>query len=224
MPALVAPPEKKKKKIRLRSRSNGIDGGDSNASAAQDQSPFPGIPLHTIHKMPDQPVGVEKPFIVEKYRSRDGDASSTSTEVTADVTSSSREQAAIRERSPVIEVDSTVCPSSPVLSVSDDALADDSGEYDSVDNRGRESGSEDGESPLVSSSRKGSDWKRKALAGRGLVPGLADDKGKEKEEEKEVEKRQNPVVKVLHEYLALPIPRPNHTATFFVHKGLQTLR
>lgn len=224
MPALVAPPpEKRKKKIRLRSRSNGLDTNDSNSSAAQDQSPFPGIPLHTVHKMPDQPP--EK-TIVEKGRERQSsDASSTTTtEVSPDVANLNREQASIRERSgssPIIEEEAGVSHSVAMPSVGDEA--DESSDYDAVDGRGRESGSEDSECPSTSSPKKRSDWKREALTGRGIVHGLSE-KGKEKEEEKESEKKQNPVIKVLHEYLALPIPRPNHTATFFVHKGLQTLR
>lgn len=190
----VLPTEKKRKKIRLRSRSKA--GIEDQQVSAQDESPFPGIPLHTVHKMPSGETAGSEAVIATTIIEKDGRGRDVWNTVTTTSSNVSGQSTPPRD-TPFSTSSEELDKSNELGSVKpyrDDAQRHSSssaesgaGEEDvhsssekedalsvddlSPDSRGRESGSEGGSSPTISHSpRKSSkDWKLKALTGRGIV-------------------------------------------------------
>jgi len=184
--SLPALQEKKRKKIRLRSRTVVANKRDeSNASTAQDQSPFPGIPLHTVHKKPVPLDHLSDADRGERGWDHTTNATTAKVEVVLNTATSSREHSG-RDRllpshsseidgrgerksedSEVVQLNS----SEVAAHIDEAATGEKSSADDTVGLQGRESGSEGRASPPpCSSPRKTTkEWKLKALTGRGIV-------------------------------------------------------
>ncbi len=240
-----------KKKLRLLSKSLRPKKESDDSSSNEADSPFPGIPLHTVHKMP------------EKGNSRSGDThtrsisiSSSSSSSSAKDESSSEEKGCLPKGESSTEFNLVKSGRMSESEMETESEIDTEGERESdveanderrrtrtrtterpqreesqhndqqqlqlqqgEDEEHNQHGGDDDDTTKMNDDNKG---KEVVVAGeqqqqQQLEPQLKNKKNKKK-------KKKNNVIKILHEYANHPIPKPSQTMTFFIYKGLSTIK